>query len=113
MVELGELEESHEAFAKRKVRVVVISNDAPQAAQKTQAKFPHLTVVSDADQNMAKALQVIEKGVGPDRSDTNAPTTFLLDGAGTVRWLFRPTHFITRLPADELLAAIDQNLLKK
>src|ERR1041385_7440734 len=105
MVELGELEKNHEEFAKRQVRVVVISNDDQQTAQLTQADFPHLLVVADAEQQLAKAVQVLDFGKGPHQSDTNAPTTFLVDGGGTVRWFFRPTHIIARLPANELLAA--------
>src|SRR5438128_228330 len=97
MSELGELERNHEAFAKRKLRVVVVSNDAQATAKKTQAEFPHLVVVADADQKLAKAMEVIHAGAARDGSDTNAPTTFLVDGGGQVRWLFRPGTFMERL----------------
>ncbi len=59
---------------------------------------------------MAKALQVIHPGVGPEGTDTNAPTTILVDGAGTVRWLFRADRFLTRLPPEDLLKAVDDHL---
>ncbi len=107
MDELGQLEEQHAAFAKRNVRVVVVSNDDLATAAKTQAQFPDLTVVSDTHQNLAKSLQVVQPGIGPGGTDTNAPTTFLVDGGGTVRWLFRPDRFIERLAPDQVLAAID------
>jgi peroxiredoxin len=107
MVELGELEAHRKEFADRQVRVVVISNDDLEHARTTQTRFPGLVVVSDADQNMAKALQVIHPGAGENGEDTNAPTTFLLDGTGTVRWRFRPQQVITRLSPQALLAAID------
>lgn len=94
------------------MRVFAISNDAPDNAKLTQANFPHLNVVSDADQNVTKALQVAHPGAGPHGQDTNAPTTILVDGAGTVRWLFRPDRFFERLPPGELLAAIDAHLRK-
>jgi peroxiredoxin len=110
MVELGELEGHHERFDEKRVRVVVISNDDQQTAQKTQADFPHLVVVSDHEQNVAKALQVIHAGAGHEGEDTNAPTTFLVDGSGQVRWFFRPSHIIVRLSPDELLRAIDEHL---
>jgi peroxiredoxin len=109
MVELGELEKRHEDFTKRNTRVVAISNDDQTAASQTQAKFPHLTIVADTDQNMAKTLQVIHPGMGHDGTDTNAPTTILLDGSGTVRWLLRPDRFLTRLAPEDLLKAIDDN----
>ena len=107
MVELGQLEKYHAEFAKRNVRVVVISNDKPTTAQKTQADFPHLVVVSDSDQNMAKALQVIHSGAGATGDDTNAPTTFLVDGDGRVRQMMRPERFLSRYSPQEVLAAID------
>ncbi len=110
MVELGQLEKHHQEFEARHVRVVAISNDDQQTARATQTDFPHLVVVSDADQNMAKAVQVIQPGAGLHHEDVNAPTTFLVDGNGAVRWMFRPDRFIVRLSPEELLTAIDQNL---
>jgi peroxiredoxin len=108
MVELGELEKHHEEFGKRNVRIVVASNDDQASATLTQTKFRDLIVISDAQQNLAKAMQVIQPGKGPEGSDTNAPTTFLVDGAGYVRWLFRPDSFFVRLSADKLLAAVNE-----
>jgi alkyl hydroperoxide reductase subunit AhpC len=87
--------------------VVVISDDDLEAARLTQADFPHLVVVSDADQNIAKALDVIHKGAGRDGGDANAPTTFLVNGLGQVKWYFRPDRFIGRLPVDDLLKSIE------
>jgi len=110
MVELGELERCHQQFAERRVRVVVISNDNEKTALATQADFPHLIVVSDRQQHMARALEVIHAGVGPDGEDTNAPTTFLVDGTGQVRWLFRARRFVTRLAPEKLLDTIDRVL---
>jgi alkyl hydroperoxide reductase subunit AhpC len=88
--------------------VVVVSNDDIETARITQAEFPHLVVVSDADQNIAKAMDVIHKGAGRDGRDTNAPTTFVVDGQGLVKWFFRPDRFIERLSTDELLRSIDE-----
>ncbi len=113
MKELGELEKHQQEFAQRGVRVVVVSNDDQKTAQATQADFPHLVVVSDAAQNVARAMQVIHPGMGPGHTDTNAPTTFLVDGDGTVRWVYRPERFIVRLSPADLVAAIDKNLVKK
>jgi peroxiredoxin len=108
MVELGELEKHHEEFGKRNVRIVVASNDDQASAAMTKTKFPYLIVISDAQQNLAKAMQVIQPGEGPGGSDTNAPTTFLVDGAGYVRWLFRPDSFFVRLSPNKLLAAVNE-----
>jgi hypothetical protein len=69
--------------------------------------------VSDAQQSMASALQVLHTGAGQKGDDTNAPTIFLVDGIGTVRWFARPERFLDRLTPDELLAAIDEALQGK
>lgn len=108
MKELGELEKRREEFARRQVRVVAISNDDEATAKKSQADLPHLTFVADKDQKMSKAMQVIHAGAGPGGTDTNAPTTFLVDGAGKVRWLFRADNFVERAEPDVVLAAIDK-----
>jgi peroxiredoxin len=108
MVELGELEKHHEEFGKKNVRIVVASNDDQASATMTKTKFPDLIVISDAQQNLAKAMQVIQPGEGPGGSDTNAPTTFLVDGAGYVRWLFRPDSFFVRLSPNKLLTAVNE-----
>ena len=112
MLELGQLEKSHEEFSRRGVKVYVISNDDLPTAKETQNLFPHLVVVADPDQTVANAVQVVHQGAGPKGGDTNAPTTFVVDGAGNVRWLFRPGTYFERLPAAELITATDQNLPK-
>jgi peroxiredoxin len=113
MVELGELEKRHQDFANRKLRIVAISDDDLANAQLTQAKFPHLLIGSDPEQSTARAFAVIHEHMGPGGTDTNAPTTFLVDGAGNVRWFFRPERFMVRLSPDELLTAVDGALAKR
>lgn len=110
MVELGQLEKQHGEFAARGIRILAVSNDDLATARKTQADFPHLTIVSDAQQNLARAVQVIHPKASIQGTDTNAPTTLLLDGQGTVRWVFRPQRFIERLTPQELAKAIDEHL---
>ncbi len=113
MIELGELEAKHEEFAKRKTRVVVASIEDQETAKKTQADFPHLVVVADADRKLIEALAVLHPGTHPDGSDTAAPTTFLIDGKGTVRWIYRADRFLVRLSPAEVLAAVDEKMPAK
>ena len=108
MVELGQLEKHHQKFAGRNVRIIVISNDDEPTSQSTQADFPHLIVVADAEQNLAKAMQVIHPGAGAHGEDTNAPTTFLVDGSGRVCWFRRPERILARLSPSELMRAMDE-----
>lgn len=109
MKELVQLQDKHEEFAKRNVRVVAVSNDDQQAAQKTRIDFPNLMIVSDPDQIIAKAMDVIHPGTeSPDGGETNAPTTFFIDGEGYVRRFYRAESYLRRLSPAEVLAAIDE-----
>src|SRR5215475_13726477 len=110
MVELGQLESHWQEFEKRNVKVVVVSVEDLETAKATQKDFPHLTVVSDGEQNLSDAVAVVHARSGPKGEDTSAPTTILVDGSGTVRWTFRPDRVLTRLSPAQVLAAVDQEL---
>jgi peroxiredoxin len=112
MIELGELEKQYSELDKRHIRLVAISQDDLETSKETQAKFPHLFIAADPEGNMAKTLDVVDPGHGHKGEDTNFPTTILVDGSGTVRWLFRPDSFFTRLSPQEMLTAIDEHLPK-
>lgn len=110
MVELGQLEAHWQEFDKRKVKVIAVSLDNQPDAQATQTDFPHLIVVADAERKLAEALSVLHPKSGIDGGDTTAPTTLLVDGNGTVCWVFRPDRVLTRLSPAEVLAAIDREM---
>jgi peroxiredoxin len=110
MTELVRLEEEWRQFEDRKVRVLVVSVEDREAAEATQKQFPHMVVVSDAERHMAEAVDAIHVGAGPGGADALAPTTMLVDGGGTVRWVYRPDRVTTRLSPAELLAAIDREM---
>jgi peroxiredoxin len=110
MYELGQLEAHAQEFEKQKVRVVVVSVEDREAAAATQADFPHLVVVSDADHNLVNAVEVIHRHSAPGGGDTAAPTTILVDGSGTVRWTFRPDRVLNRLSPSELVTAIGREM---
>src|SRR5436305_9508655 len=110
MIELGELERQWKEFDQRKVEVVVISIEDRDKAKATQADFPHLRVVSDAQRSLIDAAGVIHPRAAPDGSDAAAPTTILVDGQGIVRWTFRPSRVPTRLSPADVLAAIDREM---
>ena len=110
MIELGELEANHEEFEKRRVQVVVVSLEGPEEARLTQDQFPHVSVIADANGKLIEAAQVLHVGAGKSGEDTAAPTTFLIDRQGVVRFLFRPRQVISRVSAKEVLAAVDRHL---
>ena len=47
MVELGELEKHYDEFARRNTRVMVVSLEGTDEAEKTKSEFPHLLVAAD------------------------------------------------------------------
>jgi peroxiredoxin len=113
MIELGQLEGHHADFEKRNVQVVAVSQDNLEDSKKTQAEVPHLKVVSDVDHKIADALGIMDKEHhSPKGEDTNAPTTILVDGSGTVRWIGRPNSFLVRFRTEDVLEAVDKHLGK-
>ena len=107
MIELGELERRYEDFARRNTRVIVASLDGLDDAARMQADFPHLLVLADHGRVLSEAAGVVHPHAG---RDSDAPTTILIDRAGTVRWLYRSRHVTARLSPDEVLQAIDDHL---
>src|SRR5262245_49491076 len=110
MTELVQLERRHEDFPKRNTRVIVVSVEGTDDVRKTQADFPHLTVLSDEGRSLSESAGLIHPHAAPDGGDTDVPTTILVDKRGTVRWLYRSPSVIARLSPDELLRAIDGEL---
>lgn len=92
---------------------MVVSVEGPAHAQQTQADFPHLVVVADAQRGLSTVATVLHPQSGHDGGDTAVPATLLVDRHGTVRWTNRPERYLTRLAPAELLAAIDQHLSGK
>jgi peroxiredoxin len=113
MIELGQLERQHEAFARRNSRVIVVSVEGPAEAQNTQADFPHLLVLADEQRGLTDAVGVIHLHAAPDGGDADAPTTILVDREGTVRWLYRSGQVVARLSPEDVLQAIDQHVPAK
>ncbi|HET6883091.1 MAG TPA: redoxin domain-containing protein [Pirellulales bacterium] len=109
MIELGQLERRHADFARHDARIVVASLEGPDDARQTQVDFPHLVVLADADRKLANTVQVVHPQSSPAGGDTSAPTTVVIDGDGTVRWLYRSPAVIARLSPDEVLRAIAEN----
>jgi peroxiredoxin len=108
MTELVQLENRHDEFPRRNSRVLVASIEGPEDARKTQADYPHLTVLADESETLSKAAGLVNPQGNPHGGDTDVPTTILVDRHGTVRWLYRSPRVISRLSADEVLAAIDK-----
>jgi peroxiredoxin len=107
MTQLTELDSHHADFERAGAEVVVVSVEDLEKASQTKRDFPHLTVVSDKEQELSKAIDLINQAASPEGADIAAPTIILLDGAGQVRWLHRPERIIARPSAKELVAKIE------
>jgi peroxiredoxin len=109
MIELVQLERHHDDFEKRKTRVLVASTEELDDARKTQAQFPHLTVLADHSHGLSEAVALIHAHAGPNGRDIDAPTTILVDRQGTVRWLYRSPAVNVRLSPEDVLREIDRH----
>ena len=91
--------------------MIVVSLEGLDDAGKTQLDFPHLLVLSDHGRGLSEALELVHAHAGrfSGSDDADYPTTILVDGKGTVRWLHR-SSVIERLSPDELLAVIDKHI---
>jgi peroxiredoxin len=110
MIELGQLEARHQDFDSRHVRVVAVSMDGLDDSRKTQDKFPHLVIVSDEKEGLARAAGTLAPQHSKDGGDTNAPTTILMDRRGEVRDVMRKDRFLERFTPDQVLAEVDKHL---
>ena len=66
MTELVQLERRHDDFTRRNTRVLVVSLDSPDDSKKTQAEFPHLTVLADQKRSLSEAAGLIHPHAAPD-----------------------------------------------
>lgn len=112
MKELVQLERRNEEFSKRGLRIVVAAMEDQAEAAKTQQEHPNWIVLADEARGLTDAVNVVHQRGSPAGKDIDTPTTIIVDHNGIVRWLFRPSHVITRLSPDALLQAIDQTLKK-
>ena len=91
--------------------MLVASVEELDDARKTQAQFPHLTVLADHSKGLSEAVALIHSHAGPDGRDADAPTTILVDRQGTVRWLYRSPAVNVRLSPEDVLREIDRRML--
>ena len=110
MIELGELDDRSAEFKERGLRVFAASIDGADRTRQNQKRFPALKLVSDEDRGLVTALDALHERAGPGGVDGMYPTTLIVDGAGKIRWVYRPSNVISRLTVDELLAAADEKL---
>ncbi len=118
MTELGELRDHYRKILDRGVRVVAVSVDPPKASERLRRRLKlDISFVCDERGTLMDALGIRDRGGlspkalvgvrdGRDSGDIFMATTYLLDAAGVIRWVYRPESYRVRAPARELIDAI-------
>jgi len=95
-------------FDARGVRVVAISNDPVDVnrdhRQQMGFSFP---ILSDKKGEAARRYDVLHAAGGPAGEDIARPAEFLVDSAGTVRWVNLTKSAVVRATPEDVLRAID------
>ena len=118
MTELGELRKRYRDILDRRAEVVAVSIDPPDVSEKLRRKLDlAIRFLSDEHGTLMDGLHVRHRNAMPPRLISGRPsdgnrdlflsTTFLLDEAGVIRWVYRPDTYRVRAPVRELLRAID------
>jgi peroxiredoxin len=106
----------------RNVELVAVSVDPPELSEPLRRKlaFP-IRFLSDEKGDLMNVLGIRDSDGLPklappgwgrvfkqrESRDLFLPTTFLLDEAGVIRWIYRPETYRVRAPARAILRAID------
>ena len=96
-------------FGKRGIRVAAVSVDPVEVSRKFAKKagitFP---LLSDADKNVIRTYDLLHIGGGHNGTDIARPAEFLIDPAGTVRWVNLTDDFRVRAHGDAVLKETDK-----
>jgi len=117
VTELGELRKHWQEILDRRVEVVAVSVDPPDVSERLRQKLGlAIRFLSDERGTLMDALNVRHRdGMPPSfithratgGRDLFLSTTFLLDAAGVIRWVYRPDTYRVRAPARDIVRAID------
>ncbi len=96
-------------FGKRGIRVVAVSVDPVEVSRRLGEKagltFP---LLSDAEEKVIRPYDLLHIRGGPQGVDIARPAEFLIDPAGTVRWVNLTDDIRVRARGDEVLRAADR-----
>ena len=96
-------------FESRSIRVVAISVDPIETSrahcQKMGFSYPF---PSDSKAEVIRHYDLLHTGAGPRHTDIARPAEFLIDSAGTVRWVNLTENAAVRARPDQVLKAFDE-----
>ncbi len=97
-----------EKFTSRGVRIVAVSVDPPEVTRAHIEKAGYTyTFLSDTKAEVIRRYDLLHPGGGIRGADIARPAEFLLDPAGTVRWVNLSESYKIRVHAEEVLKALD------
>ena len=95
-------------FNARGVRLVAVSADPAETTREHCRKQGYTyTFLADPKSEVLRRYDVAHAGVGPGGTDTARPAEFLIDSAGTVRWVNLTESLAVRARPDQVLKAVD------
>jgi peroxiredoxin len=96
-------------FDARGIRIVGISNDAPEVNRPHRAKHGYtFPLLSDPDAQVIRAYDLLHAGEGENGADISRPGEFLVDSQGIVRWVNLTDSYTARARPDQVLEAFDK-----
>lgn len=102
-------QESLAEFDKRGLRVVAISADPPEVTREHVRRLGlSFTFLCDPQAEVIRRYELLHAGAGPDGADIARPAEFLIDAAGTVRWVNLSESYAVRARPEALLQAADR-----
>jgi len=88
--------------------VVAISVDPPETNREHRRQqgftYPFL---SDTQAEVTRRYDLLDSAAGPGGTDVARPAEFLIDAAGTVRWMNLTESIAVRTRPDQVLKAVD------
>jgi peroxiredoxin len=107
--ELRSFQQGLGEFNARGIRVMAISVDPPEVNQRHCQKLGFTyTFLSDANAEIIRRYGVLHAGGGPKGADIARPAEFLIDSAGTIRWVNLTENVIVRARPGQVLKAFDE-----
>ena len=95
-------------FEARGIRIAAISTDTPEDNRRQRddlgVTFP---LLSDPKAEAIKRYDLLHPGGAPGGADIARPAEFLIDPAGTVRWVNLTESSVVRARPDEVLDTFD------
>lgn len=96
-------------FRKRGVAIAAISVDSREESRKlSQARGFTFDLLSDPQAEIIRRYGVLHPGAGENGHDIARPAEFLVDAAGTIRWVKLTDDLRVRARPEAVLQAIDR-----